>query len=201
TVIRAGARLIRRLEIDGPYVATLEPGTRGVPGDVVIPAPIDTGPPPAPVPPDPVVTRVTTPDAAELDLAEATRILAVGAGLGEEGFVRLAAAVADRLGMSLGATRVVTDRGWLPSERQIGTTGAMVAPAVYVALAISGAVQHTNGLGEPEHVVSVNTDGSCPMAAMADVNLVADARGVLIGLAERLGVTVDAELRSAIDGR
>jgi len=149
-------------------------------------------------PADPVVISVTTPDASDLDLVEATWILAVGAGLRDSGFVELAGRVAGVLGMSLGATRVVTDWGWLPFERQIGTTGVMVDPEIYVAFAISGAVQHVSGLGEPQHVVSVNTDGSCPMSAMAETNLVTDARAVLISLADRLDIDVEPRLRDFI---
>ena len=63
------------------------------------------------------------------------------------------------------------------------------APELYIALGISGAAQHTGGLGTPDHVVSVNTDPSCPMTAMADLGIVADAPAVLRELAKRLGVT------------
>ena len=74
-------------------------------------------------------------------------------------------------------------------DRQIGTTGVTVDPELYVAFGISGAAQHVGGLGTPEHVVSVNTDPSCPMTLMADLGIVADAPSVLAALADRLGVT------------
>lgn len=198
-VARRGGLILETHIVDGPYVATLQPGGRGVPAelDETTPDPVvaaeAAGATPAPE--DPVVVEVTTPDASELDLAEATRILAVGAGLGEPGFVVLAGRIAEALGMSLGATRVVTDLGWLPFQRQIGTTGAMVDPEVYVALGVSGAVQHVSGLGQPDHIASINIDGSCPMSAMAETNIVCDARGVLVAMADRLGVDVDPTLR------
>jgi electron transfer flavoprotein alpha subunit len=114
-----------------------------------------------------------------MDLAEASRIVAGGAGLeSAERFEQLAA-VAAALGASVGATRVVTDRGWLAHERQIGTTGVVVDPRLYVAFGISGAVQHTSGLGDPEHVISVNTDPHCPMMQLADLAIVSDANAVL----------------------
>lgn len=197
-VARHGATVLDEVEIDGPYVATLEPGVRGVTAGLVVPDPVVLDL--EPLANDPVIEGVTAPAAADLDLAEADHILAVGAGLADERLVSLAAEVAGALGMSLGATRMVTDRGWLPFERQIGTTGVMVDPIVHVALAVSGAVQHTAGLGEPSHMVSVNTDGSCPMAARADLNIVADARVVLVALADRLDVAVPDEVREAIDG-
>ncbi len=203
---RHGGRVLEDVTVDGPFVTTLLPGVRGVPGDLVMPDPVDldgsstdgsaatTGG----VARDPRVVGVTEASAAELDLAEAERVLGVGAGVGDERFVALAALVADALDLSLGATRVVTDHGWLPVDRQIGTTGVEIDPRVYVALGISGAIQHVAGLGDPDHVVSVNLDGSCPMSAMADLDLVTDARAVLIALADRLGIEVDPELRRLV---
>ena len=103
--------------------------------------------------------------------------------------MRLLADVGAALGASAGATRVVTDAGWMSYDRQIGTTGVSVNPELYIAFGISGAAQHVGGLGTPGHVVSVNTDPSCPMTAMADLGIVADAPAVLSELARRLGVT------------
>jgi electron transfer flavoprotein alpha subunit len=102
---------------------------------------------------------------------------------------RLAAA----LGAEVGGTRVVTDAGWLGHDRQIGTTGIAVEPDLYVAFGVSGAVHHTGGLGRPRHVVSVNTDPACPMTAMADLGIVADAPGTLAELARRLTESGDAD--------
>jgi electron transfer flavoprotein alpha subunit len=97
--------------------------------------------------------------------------------------------VGERLGASTGATRVVTDAGWAGHERQIGTTGVVIDPDLYVAFGISGAAQHVGGLGSPRHVVSVNTDPCCPMTARADLGIVADAPAVLAELARRLEET------------
>ena len=134
------------------------------------------------------VLHVSPPDPASVDLAEAPRIVAGGAGLGSADRFVLLEQVATALGATMGATRVVTDAGWVDHRRQIGTTGVSVQPRVYVALGISGAVQHTGGLGQPDHVVSVNLDASCPMMAMADLALVTDAGGLLDALADRLGL-------------
>jgi electron transfer flavoprotein alpha subunit len=86
----------------------------------------------------------------------------------------------------MGATRVITDRGWVSHERQIGTTGVVVDPRLYVAFGISGAVQHTAGLGNPDQVISINTDPHCPMMTMADLAVVADANATLDELLARL---------------
>jgi electron transfer flavoprotein alpha subunit len=102
----------------------------------------------------------------------------------------LLGAVAAALGASAGATRVATDAGWTGYERQIGTTGVTIDPELYVALGVSGATQHIGGIGAPRHIISVNTDPSSPMTAMADLGLVTDARALLVELACRFGVEV-----------
>jgi electron transfer flavoprotein alpha subunit len=86
----------------------------------------------------------------------------------------------------MGVTRVITDRGWAPHQRQIGTTGIVVDPRLYLAFGVSGAVQHTSGLGQPDHIISVNTDAHCPMMQMADLAIVSDANAVLDELAALL---------------
>jgi electron transfer flavoprotein alpha subunit len=189
---RQGGLVIETVHCTGPFVATLQPGVRGV--EPVVPAgPVlvdalgwDAADAPARL--DAEVLEVLPPDVATMDLAEAAAIVSGGAGLdGPERF-RLLERVAVALGASVGATRVVTDRGWLGHERQIGTTGVVVDPDLYVAFGISGAVQHTSGLGQPDHIISVNLDPHCPMMQLADVAIVADANAVLEALAERLGV-------------
>ncbi len=191
---RLDDRLSLRVAVDGPLVVTLRPGSRGRPEPVTL-AELTVLPLFAPHSgPDAESVEVLQPEPSTVDLAEAHRILGGGAGLvapGADGVavMRLLADVAAALDASAGATRVVTDAGWMSYERQIGTTGVAVDPDLYVAFGISGAAQHVGGLGEPEHVVSVNTDPSCPMTRMADLGIVADAPAVLAELAERLGVT------------
>ncbi len=98
---------------------------------------------------DAEVVEVLPPDVTTMDLSEAPRILGGGAGLaGAEAFDDLSK-VATALHASMGATRVITDRGWLAHDRQIGTTGVVVNPKLYLAFGISGAVQHTLGPGQP----------------------------------------------------
>jgi electron transfer flavoprotein alpha subunit len=126
------------------------------------------------------------PDPTTMDLAEARWIVSGGAGLGgPEPFATLARLGAG-IGASLGATRVATDAGWVEPRRQIGTTGVEVAPDLYLAFGISGAVQHVMGLGDPAHVIAVNVDPSCPMMAMADLAIVSDAPAVVEQLADLL---------------
>ena len=181
-VVRHGGRSQLFIRAGGPFVATLQPGVVGAsePERVVARATI------APSPLDVETIEVRPPDAATVDLIEAPRILGGGAGLDDaERFAQLGR-VAAAMGASVGATRVVTDRGWMPHDRQIGTTGVAVDPSLYIAFGISGAVQHTGGLGSPDHVISVNTDAYCPMMQLAELALVADANLVLDELERRL---------------
>ena len=198
---RLDDHLLLRVAVEGPVVVTLRPGRPGPAGPA---GRAEVTELPAAEPGTPAAERgterdaenveVLQPEPSTVDLAEARRIVGGGAGLvpaGTDGeaVMRLLADVAGALGASAGATRVVTDAGWMGYDRQIGTTGVAVSPELYVAFGISGAAQHVGGLGEPAHVVSVNTDPSCPMTLMADLGIVADAPAVLAVLADRLGVT------------
>ncbi|MCW2598451.1 MAG: Electron transfer flavoprotein alpha subunit [Frankiales bacterium] len=193
------SRLDGRLEIDvrcaEPAVVTLMPGVRSpLPpsNGEVFELVLDVQPGV-----DAERLAVLEPDPATMDLAESTRVVGGGAGLvareADDTTARetfdLLKAIAARLGASAGATRVITDAGWMHHDRQIGTTGVTISPDLYLAMGVAGASQHTGGLGAPRHVVSVNTDPSCPMTAMADLGLVTDARALLTELAERLGVS------------
>jgi electron transfer flavoprotein alpha subunit len=214
SVRRQGADLLRvdgqvavEITFSGPVVATLMPGARSVETrstPPVIAALRVTGSTGERA--EAEVVALVPPDPATMDLADARLVLGGGAGLVPPGTpVDQAGAVFDLLtevaaamGASAGATRVVTDAGWMRYDRQIGTTGVAVDPDLYVALGVSGASQHTGGLGAPRHIVSVNTDPSCPMTAMADLGLVADGLSVLVELARHLDVVVPAELEEAV---
>ena len=198
-VTRLDDRLSVRVGVDGPVLVTMRPGSRGKPERVALAQVSTLSLAAAPGTSwDAESVEVLQPEPAVADLAEARRIVGGGAGLvptGTDGaaVMRLLAEVGVALGASAGATRVVTDAGWMSYDRQIGTTGVAVSPQLYIAFGISGAAQHVGGLGAPEHVVSVNTDPSCPMTGMADLGIVADAPAVLAELAGRLGVTASLD--------
>jgi len=188
---RHGGRTIVDAHPPAMFVATLQPGVRGVDADAALAAPeiaeLAYTANDADDSRDAIVVEVLAPDAATMDLAEAPRILGGGAGLHTaERFAELTE-LATRLDASMGATRVITDRGWVGHERQIGTTGVVVDPKLYIAFGISGAVQHTSGLGQPEHIISVNTDPHCPMMQLADLAVVSDANAVVTELLQRVG--------------
>ena len=194
TCVRTAGRVGREFVPHGPFIATLVPGVRGLARPSTSTAlPTTTTRLPASASAqrervDPSVTSIVVlpPDPTTMDLTEARCIIGGGLGLGSKDRFDQLARVGQHLGASLGGTRVASDAGWIPFERQIGTTGVAVAPSIYLAFGISGATQHTSGLGDPDHVISVNTDPSCPMMTMADVAIVSDAAGVLDALERKL---------------
>ncbi len=133
----------------------------------------------------PDVERLETwnPSPDETHLSEARFVAAAGAGVRDVGLFRR---FADALGASVGASRALADTGRLERDRQIGASGTAIDAELYLALGISGAVQHLEGIAECRHVLSVNTDPSCPMALRAETNYVADAEAFMRAVLERL---------------
>ncbi len=117
-------------------------------------------------------------------LSEAGVVIAAGAGVGEAGVSAMLAEASQRLGVSFGATRVVTDAGWAPESVQIGTTGVTIHPRLYVAIGVSGATQHTGGVESPGQVIAVNTDPGAQIFSIADRAIIADAPEVVRALWE-----------------
>lgn len=181
-LVRWSGHAVETLVAAPEFVATLQVGVRSiekVSGNAVITS--------LQVPEnftgnDAEVVDVLPPDAASIDLSEAPRIICGGAGIQTSNSFHTLFNIAEELSASVGATRVITDRSWVEHQRQIGTTGVVVSPRLYIALGVSGAVQHTSGLGQPEHIVSINTDPHCPMMQLADLGIVSDANEVLPAL-------------------
>ncbi len=165
-----------------PFVATLQPGVRDEAVFDTEPEVVRLDPPAVDDRHDAVSIELLPPDVHTMDLSEASRIVGGGAGLDDRSRFGRLDDFATAIGAVMGATRVVTDRGWLHHDKQIGTTGVHVDPELYVSFGVSGAVQHTAGLGTPTHVVSVNTDPHCPMMTMSDLAIVADANATLDAL-------------------
>lgn len=187
-LVRRGGIELHSFEPSAAFVATLQPGVRGVDHSDA-PTIVTDRPAEALDGNDPTVERVLPADATTIDLSEASRIVAGGAGLDDPHRFEQLTELGAAMRASVGATRVITDRGWVGRERQIGTTGVIVEPQLYIAFGISGAVQHTSGLGQPQHIISINTDPHCPMMQLADVAVVADANAVLDELVARIGAT------------
>ena len=109
-----------------------------------------------------------------VDLSQAERIVAVGRGIKGPEHLPLAEALASALGAELAASRPICDSGWLPMERQIGSSGQTVAPKLYVAVGISGAIQHVVGMKGARTIVAINKDAEAPIFEVADYGIVGD---------------------------
>jgi electron transfer flavoprotein alpha subunit len=114
--------------------------------------------------------------AADLPLEEADFIVAAGNGVAD---LPTFLALADAFGAAVGASRVAVDDGKFPRARQIGATGKTVSASVYMAIGISGAIQHLQGIKACRHVIALNSDASAPIAKRADLTVVADAQEVM----------------------
>ncbi len=109
-----------------------------------------------------------------VDLTRAEVIVSAGRGVGKKENLPVIAALASALGGELGATRPVVDAGWLDHSHQVGTTGQIVHPKLYIACGISGSIQHIAGMKQSDFIVAINKDREAPIGTVADVLVVAD---------------------------
>ena len=109
-----------------------------------------------------------------VDLSQAERIVSVGRGIKAQEHLQLAQQLAQAMGAEIAASRPICDAGWLPMDRQIGSSGQTVAPKLYVALGISGAIQHLVGMKGARTIVAINKDPEAPIFEIADYGIVGD---------------------------
>jgi electron transfer flavoprotein alpha subunit len=109
-----------------------------------------------------------------VDLSQAERIVSVGRGIKGQEHIALAKQLAEALGAELAASRPICDAGWLPMERQVGSSGQTVAPKLYLALGISGAIQHVVGMKGARTIVAINKDPEAPIFEIADYGITGD---------------------------
>lgn len=133
-----------------------------------------------------VFTGYEEAESGGVDLSKAEIIVSAGRGIGKPENVEMIAGLAKALGGEYGASRPVVDSEWVEHNRQVGTTGQTVAPKLYVACGISGAIQHLAGMKKSEFVVAVNTDKDAPIGEVADVLIVADLKQFIPALKERI---------------
>jgi len=121
-----------------------------------------------------------------VDLSQAERIVSVGRGIKEEANIDVARRLAEALGAEIAASRPICDAGWLPMERQVGSSGQTVAPKLYLALGISGAIQHLVGMKGSSTVVAINKDPDAPIFEIADYGIVGDLFEIVPAMIEAL---------------
>ncbi|OPZ02230.1 MAG: Electron transfer flavoprotein subunit alpha [Alphaproteobacteria bacterium ADurb.BinA305] len=122
-----------------------------------------------------------------VDLSQASRIVAVGRGIKEQSKLALVEELARALGAEIAASRPICDAGWLPLERQVGSSGQTVSPKLYLALGISGAIQHAVGMKGSRTIVAINKDAEAPIFELADYGIVGDLFEVVPELVKELG--------------
>ncbi len=121
-----------------------------------------------------------------VDLTQAEIIVSVGRGIKEQKNIDIAKALADALGGEIAASRPICDSGWLPMDRQIGSSGQTVAPKVYLAVGISGAIQHIVGMKGARTIIAINKDAEAPIFEIADYGIVGNLFDIVPALTEEV---------------
>jgi len=121
-----------------------------------------------------------------VDLTQAEIIVSVGRGIKEQKNIEIAKALADALGGEIAASRPICDSGWLPMDRQIGSSGQTVAPKLYLAIGISGAIQHIVGMKGAKSIIAINKDAEAPIFEIADFGVVGNLFDIVPALTEEV---------------
>jgi electron transfer flavoprotein alpha subunit len=171
---------------EAPWLATIQTGAfRGDQAEAGT-TPIETVTAAAAAPPRVTAHEVFQEAKQAVDLGQAEIIVAVGRGIKEQKNLAIAQALAAALGGEVAASRPICDNGWLPLDRQIGSSGQTVAPKLYIALGISGAIQHIVGMKGAGTIVAINKDPEAPIFEIADLGVVGNLFDVVPALTEEI---------------
>ncbi len=129
---------------------------------------------------------LTVPEAGDVDITREALLVSVGRGIGSRDNIELVEELASKLGAALAASRPIIDSGWLPKQRQVGKSGLSVKPKLYMAVGISGAPEHLQGMKDAELIIAINSDAGAPIFEVADYGIVGDLFDIVPALSERL---------------
>jgi electron transfer flavoprotein alpha subunit len=183
-----GGKILVEAEVEGPTaICAVLPGAWPAEAGRVVGAPAveEAAPPPA-GPARIRFKRLIRPEGGDVDITRERVLVSVGRGIQSQDNLALVEELAQALGAAVCASRPIVDQGWLPKTRQVGKSGMTVKPQVYLALGISGAPEHLEGMRGAECIVAVNTDPNAPIFGVAHYGVVADLFDVLPALTDKL---------------
>ncbi|QND66247.1 electron transfer flavoprotein subunit alpha/FixB family protein [Mesorhizobium loti] len=183
-----GGKILAECEVQLPAILMINPGAFAeAPPGAITAVSVQT------IDADPALTSgkvkmvaIDVPDYADVDLTTAERIVCVGRGIGDEASIDLARNLATMLGAEIAGSRPVVDNGWLPKLRQVGKSGQKVKPKLYLALGVSGAPEHLEGMSQADLIIAVNTDPKAPIFNVAHYGATCDLFDLVANLSDRL---------------
>lgn len=180
-----GGKLLAEVAVEGPAIVAVAAGSNPaeagrVPGS----PPVEAVAVPPPKELRSQFVRVIEPEAADVDITREEILVAAGRGIGDRENLGMVEELAQALGGALCASRPLVDQGWLPKNRQVGKSGLTVKPKLYLALGISGAPEHLEGMKDAELILAVNSDARAPIFDVAHYGVVADLLDIVPALTE-----------------
>ena len=184
-----GGKILAETELSGAHaIVSVLPGS--FPAEkgraTGSPAVEDIAPPASLASPRMRFKRLIRPEGGDVDITKEAKLVSVGRGIGGQENIPLAEELAEALGAALSASRPIVDQGWLPKTRQVGKSGMTVKPKLYLAVGISGAPEHLEGMRGAETIVAINTDPGAPIFGAAHYGVVGDLFEILPALTEKV---------------